>query len=269
MQPPSSTPPLGLPGEPPQHLDGRWGPGPLGARAGSRWLLLALLGFLAGQVLALAAVSLLAVTTGNGSKLQIYAEMARPPEWYVLGSLLGLWVGFIAAALGAARGRGLMEAFGLSLRWGDLAYIAVGVGAQFAVALAYLPFQDRLTDLQAPTERLVGSSQGLGIVAIVLATGLLAPAMEELFFRGLVLRALLAIAGRGRGVVGALGAVACVALDGAIFAAAHAQGLQFAGLMALGCLLAVLTMRAERLGPAIVVHASFNLTALAFAFGGS
>lgn len=239
-------------------------------RMGARWLLVAALGFTGGQIAALAIVSLVASATGHRGDLDLYAKLTSPPEWYVLSSLLGLWIGFLGAAAVAARvarGPGLVATFGLRPSLLDLRYLLLGLLAQFGVALMYLPFQDHISNFDAPTQRLVGSSHGLGAVVILIATGLLAPVVEEVFFRGLVLRALLAIAGRGRAVVGMLGAVLCVAIDGAIFAAAHFEAVQFAGLMALGCLLAYLAVRTERLGPPIATHVAFNLTALAFAFG--
>ena len=242
----------------------------MGSREGARWLLIAALGFVLGQVAALAVVTLVAGALGHGASLHAYSTMASPPEWYVLSSLLGLWCGFLGAATFAARsngGEGLAAVLGLRLARTDLRYLVAGFIAQIAVALMYLPFQDHISHLDAPTKRLVGSSHGVGALVILVATGVLAPVVEEVFFRGLVLRALVAVAARGRAVVGGIGAVACVLLDGAIFAAAHFEAVQFAGLMALGCLLAVLTLREQRLGPAVVTHVAFNLTALAFAFG--
>jgi membrane protease YdiL (CAAX protease family) len=76
--------------------------------------------------------------------------------------------------------------------------------------------------------------------------------VEELFFRGLVLRSLL-----GRTPVP-------VALVGSalLFALAHFEAAQFAGLAAFGVVLAVLAWRTGRLTPGIGAHAAFNTVAV-------
>jgi hypothetical protein len=88
------------------------------------------------------------------------------------------------------------------------------------------------------------------ILLLLLAAG--APMVEELFFRGLVLRSLL-----GRTPVP-------VALVGSalLFALAHFEAAQFAGLAAFGVVLAVLAWRTGRLTPGIGAHAAFNTVAV-------
>jgi membrane protease YdiL (CAAX protease family) len=54
-----------------------------------------------------------------------------------------------------------------------------------------------------------------------------------------------------------------VALSAALFAVAHAEPLQFAGLFVLGIVLATLVWRTKRLIPSIVTHMSFNGVAIA------
>jgi membrane protease YdiL (CAAX protease family) len=55
-----------------------------------------------------------------------------------------------------------------------------------------------------------------------------------------------------------------VLVSAVLFALAHGEPLQFAGLAALGVVLALLVQRTKRLVPSFVTHASFNATALAF-----
>ena len=54
----------------------------------------------------------------------------------------------------------------------------------------YAPFQHDIHNFNGPSQRLTGASHGGGFVIIAIATVVLAPAMEELFFRGLLLKAL-------------------------------------------------------------------------------
>ena len=76
-----------------------------------------------------------------------------------------------------------------------------------------------------------------------------APVVEELFYRGLVLRSLEKRRWpRWAVVVG----------SAALFAAMHFQVLQFPGLFVFGVVLALMTLITGRLGPAIWAHAGFN-----------
>ena len=91
-----------------------------------------------------------------------------------------------------------------------------------------------------------------GIVAAAVAV--LAPLWEEVLFRGLLLRSL-----HRR-----LGAAPAVLLSSAAFGALHAQPGRGIALVlvtgALGVALALVTLRAGRLGPAIATHAAYNAT---------
>ena len=92
-----------------------------------------------------------------------------------------------------------------------------------------------------------------------LATVVGAPFFEELFFRGVVLRALARIFGRWGGWVGP---GLAIVVSGVLFAMAHAESLQLLGLSIFGVILGVVSYRTGRLGMNIVAHASFNLLAL-------
>ena len=95
--------------------------------------------------------------------------------------------------------------------------------------------------------------------------------MEELFFRGLLLKALVrlftaAAAGRAR----AAGVVLAVIVDGLLFGLAHGEWVQLAGLATFGVILAAVSYRTGRLGMNMVAHATFNLVAIiAIAANGS
>jgi membrane protease YdiL (CAAX protease family) len=86
-----------------------------------------------------------------------------------------------------------------------------------------------------------------------------APFFEELFFRGVVMRALARIFGRWGGWVGPGLAITG---SGLLFGLAHAESLQLLGLGIFGIILGVVSYRTGRLGMNIVAHASFNLLAL-------
>ena len=75
-----------------------------------------------------------------------------------------------------------------------------------------------------------------------------APVVEELFYRGLLLRSLQRYLADGPAVV----------LSGLVFAASHFELLQLPALAVVGVFLAVLVVRTGRLGPAIWCHIAFN-----------
>ncbi len=89
-----------------------------------------------------------------------------------------------------------------------------------------------------------------------------APLVEELFFRGLLLRSIQKRLGSTWAIVG----------SSVFFGLAHPQDLPFdaqivimASLAAFGAALAALAVKTGRLGPGIVAHASFNLISLVVA----
>ncbi|MGO9456989.1 MAG: lysostaphin resistance A-like protein [Acidimicrobiales bacterium] len=271
MAQPGDTQPLaGLPTSPvrsTRFLDDPGAP-PVSRADGGRWFLYALLGFAVGEVVAYLLVLVAAALAGQGSQLAAISRLAAPPEWYVGVSLVGLWVGFFVGPWLASRQRGtghLVNDVGLRFRPVDLAGVVIGVGAQFLIDIAYAPFITNPSKFGAPTQRLTGASHGWGFLIIAVMTVVGAPFFEELFFRGLVFRALargFTPDGMGPTTRRAVGVVAAVAVDGLLFALAHAEWAQFVGLAAFGMLLAAISYRTGRLGMNMVAHASFNLVAV-------
>ena len=81
----------------------------------------------------------------------------------------------------------------------------------------------------------------------------LAPVFEEIFYRGLLQRALLK---RG------LSPAVAIGISSLVFGASHLELLQLPGLVAAGALFGYLAHRFDRLGPAIAAHVGFNLVAV-------
>jgi membrane protease YdiL (CAAX protease family) len=89
--------------------------------------------------------------------------------------------------------------------------------------------------------------------------------MEELFFRGLIFKALARLfTPLGPGVTKArgVGVVLAVIADGLLFGLAHGEWVQLAGLALFGSVLAAVSYRTGRLGMNMLAHASFNLVAV-------
>jgi membrane protease YdiL (CAAX protease family) len=184
----------------------------------------ALFGILAGFLLATLAVSLYAAATPHGQRASQFGEE--------IVSLVGLWIGLLgavvvatrlagredapqgpagegAAAAGRAGRRGtgsVVRDYGFQLRpWPDIPLgILVGVASQYVLVpvaeAPLLPFVHHLsTRLGHPALSLTNHVYGPGLVVLALLVCVGSPVVEELFFRGLLLRALLGkLHGSGR-----------------------------------------------------------------------
>jgi hypothetical protein len=268
-------PPSVLPAADVPFLDTPWVP-PQTRRQGWVWLLYAVIGFLVGQIGALIFGYIAGAIAGKtAAQMTAIASASVPPEWYVVTTLLGLWIGFIGAPWLASRTQGTRHFFrdlGVRFRVIDLLGILIGVGGQILVAIMYAPFQHDIKNFNGPSQRLTGASHGAGFVVIAIATVLLAPAMEELFFRGLLLKGLVRVFTKLGAVGGArvAGVILAVIVDGLLFGLAHGEWIQLAGLATFGAILAAVSYRTGRLGMNMVAHASFNLVAIiAIAANGS
>ena len=115
--------------------------------------------------------------------------------------------------------------------------------------LLYLPVQALVDDLdiEGPARELLDRGSGVAAVLLLASVVLVAPFVEELFFRGLLLRSMEQRWGTRVAVVG----------SSVIFGATHFQAIQFPGLAVAGLLFSVLAVRAGRLGPAIAAHVGF------------
>jgi hypothetical protein len=133
--------------------------------------------------------------------------------------------------------------------------LPVGVACQLLlVPLIYLPLQQFVSthDLEEPVRRVTDSAHGGAFIALAIVVVVGAPVVEELFFRGLVLRSLQRRFGDTWAVVG----------SAVIFGVAHFEPLQLPALVALGLILGAMAVSTKRLGPSIFVHAGFNLVTM-------
>ncbi len=217
-----------------------------------------LIGFLLGEITATLLVIVGAQLAHFHGGLKALSKLASPPWWSNVLGLVGLWIGFGGAIYYSRTSGGLAP---LSQQWrlraSDAWFVLLGVGCQFIVDLGYAPFH--LRDLNKPVNHLFGGSRGLTFVLVALLTTVGAPIIEEWFFRGVLFRAL--DAGLSRHLAKA-GTVLAVLVSAGLFALAHGEPLQFAGLALLGVVLAVLVKRTNRLTPSIITHVSFNAVAM-------
>ncbi|MGQ0744611.1 MAG: lysostaphin resistance A-like protein [Acidimicrobiales bacterium] len=185
-----------------------------------------------------------------------------------LAAAIGLWAGLTGAVAVAARAMGaagIVSAFAVRFRPSDLPLgVAAAAGAQFILLPAIAGLLEPLLgrpEVSGPAQEMLGEVSGISLVLVVLQVVVAAPVVEELFYRGLVLRGLM----RRMAVPGA------IVSSAVLFALAHQLSLDFKGLMliwvslgSLGAVLSVLAVRTGRLGASIVAHAAFNAFTVAF-----
>ena len=174
---------------------------------------------------------------------------------------LPLWAGLVGVPwwATATKGNGLRHDLGVHVERPDIGRgILLGLVTQLVlVPLLYLPIQlvddfdaDELSEpARELTDRAANAADTIALVVIV---GIGAPIAEEIFYRGLLQRSLLR---RTRPWL-------AIGITSVVFAASHLQPLQFPALVLFGVVAGVVAHRTGRLGPAIVMHLVFNLTAV-------
>lgn len=217
----------------------------------------------------LASMALTVLVGGAIAALAGWEETDQVPMWGQALLQLPLWGGYLGAVVvaGRVKGAGVVAEFGLSQRALDVPVgLLLGIVTQLVVLpVVYLPILwltgTDSDELSAPARELADrAGTPLGWIVFALVVGVGAPVVEELFYRGLFLRAL---------TKAGAGTVAAVVASSVVFAAVHLQLLQFPGLAIFGLLAAVLTVRTGRLGPAIWAHVGFNLTTVVVLYLGS
>ncbi len=180
----------------------------------------------------------------------------------IISSIAGQYIGHLGVLWLLGRGRGLgADSLGFDIRPGDILYVGLGVAFQIVLAIVFLPLQ-RLLVPEGGAQEVAEILQQLGApavrIAAVAVTTVLAPLAEELMFRGVMLRAL---AHRSRRAVLVITAVVFAAFHLTSVSSVGAGVLIFGQIFLVGLFLGHLTLRHERLGPAIFVHGGFNLVA--------
>jgi uncharacterized protein len=243
--PPSSTRPRPVPPPPPHPTF------PVVAAVGA---ILVLTGSL------VASKYLLDAIVGFGWPVVVYVVILAavgygPPLW---------WCRHASRRWGSGR---LGADIGLTPRWSDLGWgplIWLGaIGAQLAVAAVVLGLGIPITNNTEGISEL--SADRTYIVSIVITAVVAAPIVEEMVFRGVVMRGL-----RSR-----LPAAPTIIFQGILFGVAHVDPVRGAGniglvmvLSGVGVAFGVAVYLLRRIGPAIVAHAIFNAVILVLVLSG-
>lgn len=183
----------------------------------------------------------------------------------VVLSLAGQYIGSLGVFWLLRRMRSTPAGF--TVEPGDVLYVGIGLFLQIVLAVAFFPLTRLLFPDGAPPQQVAEALADIEAstvlkMALVVAAVLLAPATEELMYRGVLLRAM---QGRGRRFV--------MVVTALVFSLVHVVGLDperpFASaavvlppIFILGLVLAWLTLRHRRLGPAIFAHSGWNLLAV-------
>ena len=168
--------------------------------------------------------------------------------WMLPAVSLGLWAGYFASPFLARRlaGRGSLADFDLRSTPVQFAIaVATGVGAQLVVlpALYWLLLRFVDGDPGRVAEDLMDAiDTPVEVAVIVVSVVVITPLIEEWFYRGMLLAALVRRFGPAAGSI-----VASV-----VFAAVHQEAILLPGLFVFAMMLAGLTIWTGRLGAAVV-----------------
>lgn len=183
------------------------------------------------------------------------------PLWGTALLQVPLWVALLGVPLAATHLKGrrsLRLDFGLAMRWSDIpAGLGLGLGLQLALGILINQLYPRIgldvDRVGESAEALAAeATSGFGVAIVMLIAVVGAPLFEELFYRGLFLRAV-----RRR-----YGDIAAVVAPAVVFGLVHFQLFDLPALVLFGVAMGIVTLRVGRLGVAIWAHVAFNLTAL-------
>lgn len=146
--------------------------------------------------------------------------------------------------------------------WGPatwLCCIGVQVALGILITLTRIPITGNTENIDD-----IDATRGYVISLLVLAV-VAAPLVEEMVFRGVVLR----------GLLSRVGPVVAVGLQGVVFGMAHFDPVRGAGniglvlvLSGVGCVLGASAHHFRRIGPTIIAHAIINAIAMSIALSG-
>lgn len=190
--------------------------------------------------------------------------LADNEDALILLSLGGQYLGHLFVLWLVGRSK-TDPSLGFEIRNRDTLYVFAGLGLQLALSLIFLPLVLILFPDGGSAQEVSSAIAGLGStaakVAAVAISVVLAPVTEELAFRGVLIRAL-----------GDRSRRSLILISAAVFSLFHLLGLASSNfvqsavvvlpqLFIVGAVLAWITLRSGRLGPAIFLHSGFNLLA--------
>jgi len=225
------------------------------------WSLLDALAILSVTVAAFAVKETLAVGgvfPAVPESLQTPAQVGLLVLYYVVQLLVLVWLvrrrgGDVAVALGLRGGpRGIRAAFV------SAGFVAAGLVGVRVVSSLYT-FATRELGVLPQTSTDLVSLFGSGISGLVLAVAMvvvIGPVVEELVFRGALLR----------GLTSRFGIWPSILTQAALFAALHRSVWLFAPMLVLGIVLGWLAESRQSLWPSIVLHALHNAITVVAAF---
>ncbi len=181
----------------------------------------------------------------------------------LLGSI-GQFAGHLGVVWWLTRDRGGAASLGFQVEPSDVLYLFAGLGLQIFLPLLVAPLASLMGDSdigQEVADQIRELSGSLSKVVMAGVVTVLAPIAEEVMFRGILLKA-----------VAARGAWRASFITAFCFGGFHLFGLTgdlLTGVVLLlpvfvvvGLILARVTLRKGRLGPAIFIHSGFNLLAV-------
>jgi membrane protease YdiL (CAAX protease family) len=233
------------PGTPPRRAVPRWGLGD------------AVLAFVLATVGAVVGGALAVVVTGTKSTHGVIPVTAPILAGTVIGQY-GVWLACIYAA-SRFKGFGSLRAdFGFVVDLvRDWPMIPLGLGFEIAAGIALLPVSSLVHHTPQEVVKELDNAHGAKLAVLAVTALLVAPVIEELFFRGLLLRSL-----QRR-----MSAPAAVVISAVAFGLAHVvfdfgSGVVLPALVALGLLSGVFAVRTGNLSRSILLHIGFNLLAV-------
>ena len=169
------------------------------------------------------------------------------------------WAGLLGPTAYAVwrKGNGFVKDLKLRFEWIDLPLgLAVGVACQLLVIPLIYWVVERISpgqDVGEVARRVIDEAEDpISTAVVVISTTVAAPVVEEIYYRGLTLRA----AEKRFGPAWALAGTS------AFFAVTHFTPIVWPGILVFGVVLGVLAQRTNRLGASIFAHIGFNLTTL-------
>ncbi len=185
------------------------------------------------------------------------------PLWQTLMFSLALWMGQLVICLSWA-GKSWVQKLGIKFKTWDIPLgFLIGIAAQLAIFIVYLPFLPilDLDKVSEPAQDLydrASESGGGSIALLAVFTILIAPIVEEIFFRGFIQTVL------SRYLSAHLeknSQIWSIIITAAVFAAVHLLLVPLLGLFFIGLILSYVRYRTQRTGLCICIHTGFNLMA--------